>query len=272
MANFEMNNYVVLYRAHKITDIVRREVKILKEQLPDCDVVIVGYTAQKQDVSGLPSGVEFISYDRAALEALDYPVKLSHVNWDSTTGHNDLPIFRFFRDRPEYKYYWIIEYDVRYTGNWSILFGDLNLSNADLLGTNVMDFDESPYWAWWSKTELPPTILPMKSRLKLFAPFMRLSRKLLLEVDGKYRRGWSGHYEMTLPTICKWSGLVVEDVGGNGRYTPRKRLQKHYLSNAASWALFPGTFIYRPGFSDKEIQEFGRDLIGKPMLWHPIKE
>jgi hypothetical protein len=267
-----MKRHVVLYRAHRINDAVRREVRILQEQLPDCDVVVAGYSNHKQDVSSLPPGVEFVLYDRNALEALEYPVKLGHVNWDSTTGHNDLPILRFYRDRPDYEYYWIIEYDVRYTGDWAILFNDLNLSNADLLGTNVMDFDESPYWAWWSKTELPPSIVPMESRLKIFAPFMRLSRGLLQDVDAKYREGWSGHYEMTMPTICKWSGLLVEDLGGNGRYTPRRRLHKHYLSNASSWALFPGTFIFRPSFNDKDIQQFGKDLVGKPMLWHPIKD
>jgi hypothetical protein len=267
-----MNSHVILYRAHKMTDAVRREVKILKEQLPDCDVVVVGYATQPQDFSDLPAGVEFFLYDRAALEGLEYALKLQHVKWESTTGHNDLPIMRFFRDRPYYEYYWIIEYDVRYTGNWAILFEDLKLSNADLLGTNVMDFDEAPHWAWWSRDELPVSIVPLESRLKIFAPFMRISMRLLNKVDAKYRTGWSGHYEMTLPTICKWSGLVVEDLGGNGRYTPRARLDKHYLSNTTSWALFPGTFLFRPSFSDSEIRQFGKELAGKPMLWHPIKD
>ena len=51
---------------------------------------------------------------------------------------SDLPLLRFFVDYPNYEHYWIIEYDVRFTGHWSTVLTDLKSSCSDLLCASLL--------------------------------------------------------------------------------------------------------------------------------------
>lgn len=260
---------VILYRAHCLSQNVLDEVARLKAELDGVDVVIVGYaeTAVARDEN---EGV--IIYDKADVCALPYPVKLSDAPWPSTTGHNDLPVLKFFLNNSQYDYYWIIEYDVRYTGNWTILFDDLMSSSADLLATSIIDAAQSPDWYWWRSLKRPNDLETSPQMVRAFLPFCRISNALLRELDQQYRAGWSGHYELVWPTIARQFGYSFEDIGGNGAYTPKHRMGKHYMSNTANPNLFPGTFLFRPSFVASDIEQWGNAVVGgAAMLWHPAK-
>ena len=102
---------------------------------------------------------------------------------------------KFFLDRPEYNYYWIIEYDVRFSGLWPALFADLSSSGADLLCTTMQTWAEHPNWAHWSTLNSGAEAVPLERRVKGFMPFCRLSHVLLAACDARYRKG-SGHPEV----------------------------------------------------------------------------
>jgi hypothetical protein len=72
-------------------------------------------------------------------------------------------------------------------------------------------------------------IFPLQSQTKAFQPFCRLLKRALQAIHAAYRDGVGGHYGVTWATICRMAGLTVEDVGGYGRYTPPRRLGKHYF-------------------------------------------
>jgi hypothetical protein len=265
-----MSKPVILYRAHVVNDVVKREVARLRAELPEIDLFIVGYS----NASPAPpntTAADMLVYRRPDLERLGYAEKYKSVDWGNPVGHNDLPVMRFFRDHPAYTHYWAIEYDVRYTGNWKSLFDELALSQADLLGTNILDYDQGEVWQWWGAAQLPESWVPLEQRMRSFLPFFRISRAGLRAIDHYYRQGWAGHYEMAFPTICKVAGLKIEDIGGDGRYSVPSRRNKHYRSNIKSFALFPGTFVFKPAFNDQDIQTYGMDIGEGPLLWHPIK-
>jgi len=263
---------IILYLAHNIDSMVLLEIENLKRSLPNIPIAIIGYNRNAESTEPvLNYGVPVYSYSQSVLSDLPYFQKLGHVDWDLPVGHPDLPVMKFFRENPKYDFYWLIEYDVRYTGEWAALFDELRTSPADLLGTNILTYKELTNWGWWGAEHLPISFVPLEQRIKAFLPFARASRTLLQTINDKYEAGWSGHHEMAWATICAHSSLKLEDIGGHSQFTPASRVGRHYMSNPMHWALFPGTFVYRPGFSHQEIMKVGTRLTGSGMLWHPVK-
>lgn len=273
----------ILFRAHAVTPGTQRALeKLVREAGPSFDVWVVGYCQQPGalDRFGHPNTV---SYDRAALSELPYRVKLAGVEWTRTIGHNDLPTMRFFHDHPEYDRYWIVEYDVRFTGHWRALLTELSLSRADLLGTTVQSFDDNPAWASWPSLVTGPDRVPPKRWLKAFLPFCAVSRRGMAAIDRAYRRGWSGHYEAAWATSVALARLVVEDIGNTGRFVPRHRRGRYYVNSPLDPYLSPGSFVYRPEVAREEFFD-GWNAAGHPsqawaaanltrpdMLVHPVK-
>lgn len=68
-------------------------------------------------------------------------------------GSCHFPLLHFYIDNPYYAFYWFIEYDVEFTGNWSSLINDCsaNLFGYDFLSCYIEKFDENKnkYWPWW---------------------------------------------------------------------------------------------------------------------------
>jgi hypothetical protein len=259
----------VLYRTHIFSSAVRREIVRLRAEVADCDHFVVAYLKGN---AALPEGFDESDrmYRRADLVELPYPNKTIFVDWARPVGDNDLPVLAFYREQPGYELYWIIEYDVRYTGRWDALFNELRSSRADYLGTTIQDHEENPRWHWWPS--LVTASAGTLQRVRCFSPFCRLSNRALSAIDQWYRDGGAGHYEMTWPSVCKTKGLSIEDIGSSGRYTPERWRGQHYSNTPLRPTLSPGTFVFRPAFRDDAVAREGLSRVGRPMLWHPIKE
>jgi hypothetical protein len=278
----------VLYRARQVTPVVQREVDRLTRELPDSKIFIVCYDPDYQsEIHDTPG--EIYCYGQRDLHGLPYPQKLCEVDWAHPTspprpeladkrffrkmqlGHQDLPVMKFFLERPDFDRYWVIEDDVRCSGPWTDIFTELSRSTADLLMTALQSYQEVPRWIWWNHIVTGNDVLPPERRVKGFPPFCGLSATCLRAIDQKYRQGWGGHYEVTWPTITSVSGLTIEDIGAEGPYTPAERRGRFYACTLGSWHLFPGTFVFRPAFYDMGVSEFGKDVTSSTMLWHPVK-
>lgn len=260
---------VVLYYAHVVTPSAQREVDSLRAQLDGCyDIVVVGYCRSGDDLAAI-QGVPSYAYTADDLATLPYGAKLERFDPDDYIGNADLVPLRFFRDRPHYDHYWIVECDVRFGGNWSDLFEELSTSDADLLSTTVQTYADNPGWAHWHTLASGGDEVPIERRVKGFIPFGRISRGLLALCDARYREGWSGHSEVLWPTIASEAGLRVEDIGGNSRFTPAARRGRLYINTPGDWSLFPGTFVYRPCFADRDLSGPTSRFPG--WLWHPVK-
>jgi Protein of unknown function (DUF3405) len=259
----------VLYRTHVLNPMIRREIARLGTEVIDCSHWVVGYVMDNAAVPG-PAEQNHRMYRRNDLATLPYPSKVGAANWAKPEGNNDLPVLAFYREQPDYDFYWVIEYDVRYTGHWGRFFEELRSSDADFLSTTMQGYRENPRWWWWGTLVNTPAG-PLR-RVRCFTPFCRLSNRALSTIDQWYRDGGAGHYELVWPSVCRTAGLRVEDIGGWGRYTPERWRGKHYANTPVKANLSPGTFVFRPPFKDEllaaEVSKYG----GEPMLWHPIKD
>jgi hypothetical protein len=193
---------VILYYGHFCSPAVQREVARLGNELDSrYDIFTVGYCryAALKGIDCVPA----LEYSADDLMALPYPDKVRRFDPDSYFGNADLAPMKFFLDRPDYDYYWIVEYDGRFSGAWSDLFADLSSSAADLLCTTMQTWTENPNWAHWGTLDAGSEEVSLERRVKGFMPFSRLSHALLAACDERYRSGRSGHCEVIWPTIAR---------------------------------------------------------------------
>lgn len=180
-------------------------------------------------------------------------------------GNEDGMLLGAFHRLPRYDYYWYLEYDVVYTGNWKDFFDEFDGNEADMLSTNISRHDEIPDWPLWKSVEMPDGMdLSRNCWLRSFNPILRLSHRAMEVLTEECSKGWAGHSEAVMPTILMHRGLVVEDFGGDGEFTPKGREHRHYRSNRLDNSLAPGTFVFRPPMAVPGNEP------GK--LWHPVKD
>jgi hypothetical protein len=174
----------------------------------------------------------------------------------------ELPLMWFFKKNPQYDCYWQMEYDVRFTGHWMEFFRHFAGNQSDLLTTTLFDYNFRPGWGHW-KTLKSPQPIPEGDRVRALLSLCRLSNTAMRAVHAAYCAGWSGHYEVTIPTILKTRGLALEDFGGSGRYVAPGNHNRFYRNTPEVSGLSPGTFTIGPTAISADYPP--------NMLWHPIK-
>ena len=175
----------------------------------------------------------------------------------------DLPLMWYFHENPQYDYYWVMEYDVRFTGEWPSFFGHFAGSRSDLLATTLFDFEFRPSWDNWGTLHSPRPV-PERERVRALFPLYRLSNTALRALHEAYCEGWSGHYEVTIPTILKARGYTLEDIGGSGKYVGPGNHNRFYQNSPERAGLAPGTFTVA-------ANQISPDGYPPNLLWHPIK-
>lgn len=183
-------------------------------------------------------------------------------------GSNHFPLFQFYNENPTYKYYWFIEDDVRFNGNWDNFFSYFSKHDiaSDLLTSHVRDYNEEPDWHWWEAINNSSGIrLPNKYRIRSFNPIFRISNQALAYLQKAFLSGWSGHHEITLPTLLNYKGFKINDFGGSGKYVLDGLQNKFYQSALPDsfGELKTGSMRFRPAIDIKEINN--------EFLYHPIK-
>ncbi|MBV1906549.1 MAG: DUF3405 domain-containing protein [Pseudomonadales bacterium] len=207
-------------------------------------------------------------FNRDDLESLGYPGKqnltLEHAGKrNMKLGNAELPVMLFKAAHPEYEYYWVVEYDVRFSGNWRLFFSHFAENNADLLGTTLSSYLECPGWSHWSSVNIKVFDLSNTDLIRGFFPVYRISRQALECLDKAYQKECSGHMESLMPSLLYHSGMRLEDFGGSGTFVAADNKNKFYTNNPLDNTLAPGTFIYRPWFTEPGEQ--------RNILWHPVK-
>lgn len=193
------------------------------------------------------------------------------AEWHVWKGGNvDLSALHLFRMHPEYNDYWFVEYDVRFSGDWATLFKNFERSDADFLTTSLRRAIVQPNWMhWWTlqppATESPsmPVRLADRERICCFMPIFRVSQAGMQVMDQAYRQGWSGHSEVTWPTLINHAGLRVEDISGDGEFVAKGNRNRFYTNTLDDPNLSPGSVVFRPARSWPGSK--------RDQLWHPIK-
>jgi hypothetical protein len=164
-------------------------------------------------------------------------------------GNCHLRMLSFFEAFPSYEWYWFVEYDVFYDGDWNAFFADFDEEPAHLLGAHVRTLACDPGWYWSATFDPGDDQVGLEKRRMAFLPVTRVSAEALRSIHRAVERGWTGHFEMVVPTAIEQAGLTISDIGGSSSYTPPHREQRHYLSAGNVWESPPlSTLRFRPVF------------------------
>ena len=179
-------------------------------------------------------------------------------------GASHFPLYNFYKRHPDYKYYWEIEYDVRYSGKWKDFFGDFLNNESDYISPHIRRYAQEPDWIFWDITH-PTKTIPLKDRIRCFHPISRLSNRAVAFLCSAHQEGWCGHDEVIRPTLLYNNGFSMMDFGGDGEFVPPGMENKYYTSSPSNpeGKLESGTFRYRPAFRKAGPK--------KNKLYHPIK-
>lgn len=143
-------------------------------------------------------------------------------------GSNHFPLLKFFKENQCYDYYWLVEDDVRFSGDWKDFFDSFASSTSDFLSSVIETKAENPTWYWWTSLKVGNEVIAEEKLLKSFNPIYRLSRQALACIDAYLRIGWMGHYEVLLPTLLYNKGFLLEDFGGEGTFVRPENNAKFY--------------------------------------------
>lgn len=179
--------------------------------------------------------------------------------------HPHFPLLDFFRSHPVYDRYWVIEYDVRYSGDWNHFFRSVESFGHDLITSHIRRHSDEPWWYWWNTLQHPSKRIPRERYLRSFNVIYGVSRAALEFLHDSLIDGWQGHPEVSFPTLLSEGGFRLLDLGGDGDFTLPEFRNRFYTSWATSGGyLSPfGTMRHRParavagGMPDK--------------LYHPVK-
>jgi hypothetical protein len=124
-------------------------------------------------------------------------------------------LHRSLRD-VDFRYMWIMEYDVYCHGNIQIPFEWSNAIEADFMAKGS---DLSPdircgtthSWCWWSNLVGEFSQLPLSHRYGCFFPLTRYS-KAFLDVIEKNLGVSSGFCEVYIPTLCVFNDLMYKGI------------------------------------------------------------
>jgi hypothetical protein len=259
----------IVYYAHDVTPVRIREMRRLVKEVPaDYDLWVVGCCPESTSLDALVGGrVRTSAYTKDDLRALPYPLRQERTRWANMRGAPDLALLHFFRDNPSYGRYWFIEYDVRYTSPWNTFFEVMEGSDADLLCSQISRRLPNDAWSHWESLETCGEATP-DQMVKGFLVICRASQAALTAIDAACCRGWSGHPEALWPTASNISGLKIEEIGGNSRFTPEERRHKYYSFSNVQGVGRLGNLTAWPFYSDKS----GFVHRAKDLLWHPVKD
>jgi hypothetical protein len=179
--------------------------------------------------------------------------------------HSHFPVLDFFLSHKDYDYYWFIEFDVRYTGEWGSFLRSFGSYDHDLITSHIRTFGEEPYWQWWDTLHHPTKAIDRKKYLRSLNVIFRISNEALDYIHQEQQDGWQGFNEVSLPTLLHLGGYRIMDFGGDGTFTPPGLQNKTYTSHGLKNGLLNPfcTMCWRPS-GDKT----GRC---RDKLYHSIK-
>lgn len=173
-------------------------------------------------------------------------------------GSNHFPILKFYLDHQNYDYYWCIEDDVMFNGEWASFFNEI-IKNVqyDFISSFVKRFNEkiNPDWIWWNSLSHGNDKIDIDDLVMSFNPIYSLSNRSAGFLDRALKDGWVGHHEVLIATLLNKSGFLVKDFGGRRKFVPPGFNEKFYTDK---------THVWRPAFT----------APGKLMnkIYHPVKE
>lgn len=252
---------VLLFSTHILNNYISSQIIKLYDDIKEYADVYVLFQADNGYECDIPMDIKVYPFTVDSLNALGYEP------WAETIvpGSNHFPVLQFFKEHGGYDYYWNIEYDVMFSGNWKKLISWFEDKEEDFVTSHIETFSDRPTWEHWNDMELKDAKIITKDHyLKSFNPIYRISNKALAFVDVFLKKGNRGHHEVLLPTVLNFYGFTIKDLGGNGRFTYGIK-DLFYISDGADTWYSDSSMRFRPLYHTDEA-------IVQNKLYHPIKE
>jgi hypothetical protein len=245
----------ILFLTHKKNAGIIRELEKLNREKGSRELYIL---SQERDFSEVD--IPVIHFDDSVLINSGYPLMGDSI----VPGHAHIPFFQWFmglEDEQRPDYCWLIEYDVRFTGNWSKLFDYYANDDSGLITSHIRWYSDEPDWCWW-RLEHPEVEIETSRRLKSLNPVYRFSSSAISYLHNSFIEGWQGHNEVIIPTLLYHGGYRLTDLGQGGDFRSSKpfcitRNDRHGRQNA-------GTMRYRPVMKEPGLRP--------NMIYHPVKK
>ncbi|ABA89533.2 hypothetical protein Pcar_2294 [Syntrophotalea carbinolica DSM 2380] len=253
-----MPKQVFLFLTHLTDRQSNAELSRIKKAVPEGSEVFMLFHCHGHKQPSFTGNIhKFTDRD---LEEIGFPMLSETI----VPGSGHFPVMAFRRQYPEYAFYWVIEYDVRFRGNWEKFFTYYQASQADLLTCHIRNYHEEPDWCWW-KLRHPDKEIPLQQRYRSFNPIYRISANALDFIDRMHREQWTGHYEELVPTLLFHNGYQLQDIGGTGSFVKKGDRNRFYIDSPESrrGRLKKGTMRFRPSFT--------RPGWRWNKLYHPVK-
>ncbi|TWT35198.1 hypothetical protein KOR34_00860 [Posidoniimonas corsicana] len=138
-------------------------------------------------------------------------------------------VLEFAAAHDSVQHFWVLNYDVRFSGDWAHLFSAV-ADEVDFAAPMVVRRRDRPDWPYWDSVSAPSGDVA-GTDFKLLAAnccAYRLSQRAVQLLRTSARTGWTGHEDALLPTILHSAGLLIEDLGGTGPFTPADRRGRFY--------------------------------------------
>jgi hypothetical protein len=197
-----MTKTAILYKTHLINRYIKKNYFQLMSSCPTQDVWILLH-AEKQLPIRYPWPQRLYTFNSNQVKAAGY-----RFNDFWHCGH--YPALLFYLENPGYDYYWMIEYDVEYTGHWGLFLN--SFGNEDFLATYVRSFAQKPDWMWWKSLEIDSPQLDRQYWMSALFPIVRFSRRALQTLHCYHREGYFSHAEAIVPSIMKREGFSMADI------------------------------------------------------------
>jgi len=160
---------------------------------------------------------------------------------------------QFFLKNPAYEYYWCIEDDVSFSGNWNDFFKNVSADlDYDFITSHIRRSSDVRGWPWWKTLSSTEGKVDRKEMWNSFNPIYRISNKALQYIDTCLKEGYSGHHEVLMPTLLKNAGFKLADFGTKGNHVTST------LSYCTLTTMRWKPVFFVPGFK-------------KNKLYHPVK-
>ncbi|MRD47327.1 hypothetical protein [Caenimonas koreensis] len=262
-----MHDTAVFLLTHQWTESVAyRFARLWREVSPRADCFVLLHDDQGEVTQRWRAFLKSMDAEHALSlfrpEALAGELGFALYGSEGVLGNTHLPLASAMLRGP-WRHCWQIESDVEYRGAWSEFLQAFDASKADLLASHPFRFHDWPSWRWWTSLSVPVgKALDKRAMVKAFLPVFRISRPLLDAVLQAHREGWSGHFEVLMPTVAAVRGLVVEDL--------RSSHASYVGDSQDPLPILPllSTMRWRPEISLREFTGRARGAL----LFHPVKQ
>lgn len=150
-------------------------------------------------------------------------------------GNVDLKMIRAIRERPRYDQYIWFEYDVMWTRSLPDIVERLIEETSNIeLATSFIHKWSADNWMWWNTLQ-PPSgtdIVIPEIAYRAFHPLAVVKRRFMEDYAGQLALGWSGHFEVVMPTLAMQRKASILDLSrAKSPFTRYPQFQAYKVEN-----------------------------------------